>query len=216
MKSYRMKRIGMKKICITNPPDRRRTLQALLAASALPALAPLNCLAQGLTDVATLLREGSCVLMLRHAQTEAGIGDPPGFQLAQCSTQRNLSDEGRAQSIRIRQWFATRKLAASSVQSSAWCRCKDTATLAFGAYELLPALNSTFDSRGSQAAQTRALQERLKIVRKGQFEVWVTHQVNISAMTGEGPAMGEAFVVRLVDSRSDGAPAHILARTRFI
>ena len=189
--------------------NRRETLQTLLAASCLPALSSH---AQSAPDVSTLLRAGGCVLMLRHAQTEAGIGDPPDFQLNQCSTQRNLSDEGKAQSKRIGQWFAARKLVASSVQSSAWCRCKDTATLAFGRYELLPALNSTFDSRSSQATQTEALRERLKGIRAGQFEVWVTHQVNISSMTGEGPAMGEAFVVK---SGTGGPPGLLLARTRF-
>ena len=212
----------MKKICIKNPLNRRRTVQALLAASALPALATFNGFAQSPADVAALLREGGCVLMLRHAQTEAGIGDPPNFQLGQCSTQRNLSDEGRAQSTSIRQWFAARQLVANSVRSSAWCRCKDTATLAFGDYALLPALNSTFDSRGSQAAQTQTLLERLKTVRAGQFEVWVTHQVNISAMTGEGPAMGEAFVIKLANvgtgigaGAAAKAPAQVLARTSF-
>ena len=196
-----------------NPFTRRRTLQTLLAASVLPTLGSHT---QGASDVAVLLREGGCVLMLRHAQTEAGIGDPPNFQLSQCSTQRNLSDEGRAQSTRIRQWFTTRKLAASSVQSSAWCRCKDTATLAFGGYDLLPALNSTFDSRSSQAAQIEAMLDRLKAIRAGQFEVWVTHQVNISALTGEGPAMGEAFVVKLTTTGSAGSPGRILARTSFV
>ena len=195
-----------------NPLTRRRTLQTLLAASALPTLGSHS---QSPPDAAALLREGACVLMLRHAQTEAGIGDPPNFQLSQCSTQRNLSDEGRVQSTRIRQWFASRKLAASSVQSSAWCRCKDTAMLAFGSYDLLPALNSTFESNNNQAAQTETLRERLRAIRTGQFEVWVTHQVNIIALTGEGPAMGEAFVVRLATSGSAGSPGRMLARTSF-
>ena len=190
--------------------NRRETLQTFLAASALPTLSSY---AQSLPDVAALLREGGCVLMLRHAQTEAGVGDPPNFQLSQCSTQRNLSDEGRAQSKRIGLWFTSRKLAVGSVQSSAWCRCKDTATLAFGRFDLLPALNSTFDSRSSQATQAEALRERLKGIRSGQFEVWVTHQVNISSMTGEGPAMGEAFVVKL---GSGSSPGRVLARTSFV
>ena len=189
--------------------NRRETLQTLLASSCLPALSSH---AQSAPDVSTLLRAGGCVLMLRHAQTEAGIGDPPNLQLDQCRTQRNLSDEGRAQSRRIGQWFAARKLVASSVQSSAWCRCKDTATLAFGRYDLLPALNSTFESRSSQAAQTDALRERLKGIGASLFEVWVTHQVNISAFTGEGPAMGEAFVVKL---GTGGLPGRVLARTSF-
>lgn len=192
--------------------NRRKTLQTLLATCSLPALPVLSSYAQSPPDVAALLRTGGCVLMLRHAQTEAGIGDPPNFQLDQCSTQRNLSDEGKAQSRRIGQWFADRKLAVSSVQSSAWCRCKDTAMLAFGKYQLLPALNSTFEGRSSQAAQTGALRERLNGIAAGQFEIWVTHQVNISAFTGEGPAMGEAFVVKL---GAGGSPGLVLARTRF-
>ena len=190
--------------------NRRQTLQTIVATSALPSAFMLH--AQGTPDVAALLRAGGCVLMLRHAQTEAGVGDPPNFQLSQCSTQRNLSDEGRAQSIRIGQWFAARELVVSSVQSSAWCRCKDTAELAFGRFEVLPALNSTFDSRGNQAAQTEALRQRLKGIRAGQFEVWVTHQVNTSSFTGEGPAMGEAFVVI---QGAGGAPGRVLARTSF-
>ncbi|NQW93776.1 MAG: histidine phosphatase family protein [Polaromonas sp.] len=190
--------------------NRRQTLQTIMAASALPSAFMLG--AQDRPDAAALLRAGECVLMLRHAQTEAGVGDPPNFQLSQCSTQRNLSGEGRAQSIRIGQWFAARKLVVGSVQSSAWCRCKDTAGLAFGQFEVLPALSSTFDSRGNQVAQTEAMRQRLKGIRAGQFEVWVTHQVNIYSFTGEGPSMGEAFVVKLA---AVGAPGRVLARTSF-
>jgi len=193
-----------------NRLNRRSVLQTLLAASALPAALTLR--AQGTPDVAGLLRLGGCVLMLRHAQTVAGTGDPPNFQLDQCNTQRNLSDEGRDQSKRIGQWFTARKLAVGSVQSSAWCRCKDTATLAFGRFDLLAALNSTFETRSDQAAQTEALRERLTGIRTGQFEVWVTHQVNIASMTGEVPAMGEAFVVKLGSASS---PGRVLARTSF-
>ena len=130
-----------------NRLNRRHVLQTLLAASAIPAASTLR--AQSARDVAALLRAGACVLMLRHAQTVAGVGDPPGFQLDQCSTQRNLSDKDRGQAKRIGQWFTARQLAIGSVQSSAWCRCKDTATLAFGHFDLLPALNSTFDSRNT-------------------------------------------------------------------
>ena len=193
-----------------NRLNRRHALQTLLAAGAMPSAFSLP--AQSAPDVAALLRAGGCVLMLRHAQTVAGIGDPPDFQLDQCSTQRNLSDEGRDQSKRIGQWCIARKLAVTSVQSSAWCRCKDTATLAFGRFDLLAALNSTFDSRSSQTAQTEVLRDRLKGVRAGQFEVWVTHQVNITAMTGEVPAMGEAFVVK---PGSANSPGRVVARTNF-
>lgn len=168
--------------------------------SALAAVAA--CLAQAPSSaqdkaqaVATLLKAGGCVLMLRHARTEAGVGDPPGFTLGNCRTQRNLSDEGRAQSRRLGAWFQAQGLRPRAVQSSAWCRCVDTATLAFHAPQLLPALNSTFDTPDKQPAQTQALKTLLGGVPSGQFEVWVTHQVNMTDLCGAYPGLGEGFVV---------------------
>jgi phosphohistidine phosphatase SixA len=171
--------------------NRRLTLHMLAAASAhhaLPLLAATPALA-------ALLRTGDCVLVMRHAQTVAGVGDPPEFRLDECSTQRNLSDAGRAQSVRIGQWFKANQLQPRSVQTSAWCRCKDTAELAFGKYTVLSALNSTFDNQASPDAQTKALRTRLNDIPAGQFDVWVTHQVNITALTGEFTSMGEALVI---------------------
>ena len=164
------------------------------------------------TDVAMELRKGACALVLRHAQTEAGIGDPPGFRLDQCSTQRNLSDKGREQATQIGRWFKANALKPSSVQSSTWCRCKETADLAFGQHAVLGALNSTFNNPSSQdgqteAAQTQELRARLKNIPVGQFVVWVTHQVNITALTGEFAAMGEAVVA--------SSQGRLLGRTFF-
>ena len=147
------------------------------------------------------------MVVLRHAQTVPGIGDPPDFNLSQCSTQRNLSEEGKAQAKRIGQWFKTNNLQPRSVQTSAWCRCKDTAELAFGKYTELAALNSTFENRPDQDAQTKALRTRLGYLRANQFEVWVTHQVNITALTGESASMGEALVIN--------SKAKVLARAVF-
>ncbi|MEO8013547.1 histidine phosphatase family protein [Polaromonas sp.] len=143
------------------------------------------------------LRAGACVVLLRHAQTDPGIGDPPGFRLDRCSTQRNLSTEGRAQAGRIGQWFKSRGLEPRVVQSSAWCRCKDTAELAFGRHKVWPALNSFFVESRTRDAQTAQLRAALKNMPSGTFEVWVTHQVNMTALTGEGMAMGEALVLDL-------------------
>ena len=178
-------------------------MQILAAASAHHALPLLA----AKPDLPALLRTGDCVLVMRHAQTAAGVGDPPDYRLDQCSTQRNLSDEGRAQAVRIGQWFKTHQLLPRSVQTSAWCRCKDTAELAFGKYTVLSALNSTFDNRASQDAQTKALRTRLDYIPTGQFEVWVTHQVNITALTAESTSMGEALVI--------SNKARVLGRTLF-
>jgi phosphohistidine phosphatase SixA len=148
--------------------------------------------------VAERLREGRCAVLLRHGQTTAGIGDPPGFKLGQCSTQRNLSDEGKAASRRLGAWFKQRGLVPQAVRSSAWCRCKDTADLAFGQHVVWEPLSSTFndDWRASSAADgTAALRTALAAIPAGRFEVWVTHQVNITALTGEFVQMGEGLVI---------------------
>ncbi|MDB5886409.1 MAG: Phosphoglycerate mutase [Polaromonas sp.] len=145
--------------------------------------------------LARRLRAGACVVVLRHAQTDPGIGDPPGFRLDRCSTQRNLSDEGRRQAQSIGRWFASRSLAPQAVQSSAWCRCRDTADLAFGRHAVWPALNSFFGQRGAADPQTAQLRAALQRVPAGQFEVWVTHQVNVTELTGEGIAMGEGLIL---------------------
>ena len=145
--------------------------------------------------LAERLRAGACVVLLRHAQTDSGIGDPPGFRLDRCSTQRNLSAEGRIQAQSIGQWFTARSLVPRAVKSSIWCRCQDTADLAFGQHQVWPALNSFFDQRGDGDAQTAQLRTVLKRMPAGRFEVWVTHQVNVTALTGEGIAMGEALIL---------------------
>ena len=137
---------------------------------------------------------GGAVLLLRHAQTEAGLGDPPGMRLSDCSTQRNLSDAGRAQSRALGAWWRAQGLPPPKVLSSQWCRCLDTARLAFGQAEPWTALNSTFAGQGQPEVQRQQVLERLR-QRSAQPQVWVTHQVIMTAVTGEYPAMGEGFAV---------------------
>jgi phosphohistidine phosphatase SixA len=144
-----------------------------------------------------LLRNGGHVLLMRHAVTEPGIGDPPQFRLDDCSTQRNLSAEGRAQAVRVGRLLAERRVAISAVLSSRWCRCLDTARLAFGQTTPEPALDSFFGERSAQSApQTVAARTRIRGFRGPGNLMMVTHQVNITALTGEHPAMGEILVVR--------------------
>ncbi len=181
--------------------------RSLLGAGAGALLLPRAVPAQPADPVAGVIRAGGCVVLIRHAQTVAGVGDPEGFRVDLCSTQRNLSEEGRAQARRIGQWFVAQGLKPRAVQSSAWCRCKDTADLAFGRHVVWPALNSFFDRRDSQAAQTAQLRSALARIPAGQFEVWVTHQVNMTALTGEGMSMGEGLVV--------GAQGKMMARSTF-
>jgi phosphohistidine phosphatase SixA len=142
------------------------------------------------------LREGGHAVLIRHAATEPGLGDPPNFRLGDCSTQRNLSAAGRDDARRLGAAFRERKVPVAGVLSSGWCRCQDTARLAFGEYEVWAPLNSFFSNGDREGAQTRALAERLGDIPARSNLVLVTHQVNITAATGVFPAPGDLVVVR--------------------
>jgi len=107
-------------------------------------------------DVAALLRRGVVVVAFRHALAP-GTFDPPHFKLGDCRTQRNLSAEGRDQARRLGAWFAAQGLRPDSVRSSPWCRCMDTATLAFGAAQPWEALASPVGSPETTTADRLAL-----------------------------------------------------------
>lgn len=142
-----------------------------------------------------MLRTGGYVLLMRHAQTVEGTGDPPGYSLDDCKTQRNLSEAGRAQARRTGEAFRARGIALDEVRSSAWCRCLDTARLAFGAATVWPPLNSFFDAPERRPQQTTDVQALIGNVKPPKNLMLVTHQVNITALTGEAVASGEIFVV---------------------
>lgn len=136
------------------------------------------------------------VVLFRHALAPGG-GDPPGFKLHDCSTQRNLSDEGRQQALRIGQAFRSRGVAVAAVWSSQWCRTRDTADLAFPGQRIdQPAFNSFFSLPDAALAQTRSAQALLAGWRGPGVLVVVTHQVNITALTGIVLASGEGVVAR--------------------
>lgn len=144
------------------------------------------------------LREGGGVVLLRHAQTEPGVGDPPGFRLDDCSSQRQLSAQGREQARRIGERFRDAGIQPVAVFSSAWCRSRETAQLAFPQLPVrhLSALDSFFDDPSQRAQRVTDMRQALRDVAPGSVIVWVSHQVNVTALTGEVPAMGEGFVLR--------------------
>jgi broad specificity phosphatase PhoE len=141
------------------------------------------------------LRAGGHVVLIRHAITTPGVGDPPGMRLDDCATQRNLTDEGRAHARRVGEAVRARGVPVARVLSSPWCRCLETARLAFGPPEVWTALNNLFDRpqhRAEQVAQLRALAGE---VRGGGNVVLVTHGSTIAALTGIQPAPAEMVVL---------------------
>jgi len=153
-------------------------------------------------EAAKRLSGGGFVLMMRHSRTVPGTGDPPGFDLEKCATQRNLSDVGRAQARKLGQAFAQAGIPLAEARHSQWCRCRDTAQLAFG--EVLPvtdlkALNSTFAGQGDPAAQQAALKEAAGALAPDTNVIWVTHQVIVSSATGLWASQGDVLATRLLD-----------------
>jgi Histidine phosphatase superfamily (branch 1) len=177
---------------------RRHVLAAGLAWPLLPALAADD-------DVAQLLTAGGVLIAFRHALAP-GTFDPPNFKPGVCSTQRNLNDEGRAQARRIGEWFQARALKPARVRSSPWCRCLDTASLAFGQAEPWAALGSPRGASESTNAESLASLRRALVaasVPGRPFEAWVTHMFVLSDLAGTNTASGEGLVLR---AEGDGRP----------
>ncbi len=190
----------------------RRRLAGLLAATGLLAAGQLTlprraqAAGVGLPEAARRLARGPHVLLMRHAITEPGVGDPPGYRLDDCASQRNLSAEGREQSRRIGAALRAAGVTLGEVRASAWCRCRDTAQLAFGRHEVWPALNSFFDDRAAEPGRTAELRAFVAAHRGGTVPMMVTHQVNITAATGLYAGFGQVVAVP-----ADGGPAFALA-----
>ena len=142
-----------------------------------------------------VLRAGGHVVMIRHATTTPGVGDPPGFRLEDCATQRNLSEEGRREATDLGAAFKARGIPVAAVLSSRWCRCLETAHLAFGLATPWPILDSQFHDASRADAQAAALKERIAAHRGPGNLVLVTHGANIRNWTGVHPAQGEALIL---------------------
>lgn len=141
------------------------------------------------------LRSGGHALLLRHALAP-GTGDPPNFVLGDCATQRNLSAEGREQARRLGAAIRAAGVAVDEVLSSRWCRALETARLMdLGPVVPFPPIDSFFQDRGEGPAQTRETEAFLAGLGS-RTAVLVTHQVNITALTGIVPRSGEGIVVK--------------------
>jgi phosphohistidine phosphatase SixA len=163
----------------------------------LVALALLACadLALANDELWDLLRKGGHVVLIRHPLTEPGAGDPAGFRLEDCSTQRNLSEEGRSHARRIGEAFRLHRIPVDRVLSSPWCRCVEAASLAFGKAEILPALSNLFGRSDNRQKQVTELTAMASQPRAGGNLVLVTHASTILALTRVPVNMGEIMVL---------------------
>lgn len=158
---------------------------------------------------AARLADGGYVVMYRHALAP-GTGDPPNFALGDCSTQRNLNDAGREQARAIGAALREAGVKDPRVLTSRWCRARDTAELlGFGEPEPYPPLDSFFQRSGQREPATEAVRDFVAgLPADGPVVILVTHQVNITALTGVFPSSGEGVVL---EGRG-GGPVGVVGR----
>lgn len=148
------------------------------------------------------LRDGKAFAIMRHALAP-GTGDPDNFKINDCTTQRNLSDIGRKQAIKIGNRFRRNGIQKANVFTSQWCRCRETAKLLdLGPAIDLPPLNSFFQNFERREPQTQQLLQWLKNDRPDGVVILSTHQVNVCALTGQFTSSGEIVVAQLTNDKT--------------
>lgn len=147
----------------------------------------------------SILNTPGTALLIRHALAP-GVGDPTGFVLEECASQRNLSEQGKAQAKAIGQQLQTAGIDAALIYSSRWCRCLETAELLnLGEVIPLPALDSFFQSPDAttKSAQTEQWRTHLHQTHQQTPRIYITHQVNLTALMGGFSQSGAGMVVRV-------------------
>ncbi len=141
------------------------------------------------------LKDGKKLIFIRHAYAP-GSGDPNNFNLNDCSTQRNLSKEGRKQAEHIGEFFRDRNIKIDKVLSSEWCRCQETAKIAFKKFSTNSFLNSFYSEKFSKnkKSQMKNLKKYIDNWNENGNLVLVTHYVVISEALGYSPSSGEIVI----------------------
>ena len=148
------------------------------------------------SNVWNLWKQPGVHAIMRHASAP-GFGDPEGFTLGDCNTQRNLSASGREEARKLGETIRSQGIMPTAIYSSQWCRCLHTAEeLKLGKVQALPALNSFFQGRGNSTEQTTALKKHLATLKPTDKVLYVTHQVNTTALTGIYPDSGEVVLFK--------------------
>ena len=153
--------------------------------------------AASLDEAIATLKPGGRILLMRHAQTTPGVGDPEGYTLDNCASQRNLNDEGKVQSRALGEKLAAAGVEVGRALSSVWCRSIDTARLILESagqtevvVERYEPLNSTWDERSASEARATAVVKTISEWRGPGTLLMVSHGINISAIIGRAPPQG--------------------------
>jgi len=146
-------------------------------------------------NIVEILKKENNIIFIRHA-IAPGNGDPPNFDILDCSTQRNLSKEGELQALKIGKFFKENDINFTKVISSEWCRCKDTAKFAFKNFEVFSSLNSFYDAKfaDNKEEQIKNLKKYVKEWKGEDNLVLITHYVVILAVLDKGTSSGEILI----------------------
>ena len=141
------------------------------------------------------LKQGGKLIFIRHAYAPGG-GDPINFDINVCNTQRNLNNSGRNQADKIGSLFKDNNISTDKVYSSEWCRCKETALIAFNQFETKKFLNSFFSSKFAQNknSQIKSFKKFIKSWDGKKNLIFVTHYVFISEILDYTPSSGEIII----------------------
>ena len=141
------------------------------------------------------------IVFLRHALAP-GVGDPLAFIKEDCSTQRNLNNEGRLQARLIGDYLRQSNIRFSEILTSEWCRCIDTAKeLDIGKWKTFSGLNSFFQGHEKKYLVVNKLRKKIKSLKSSDFVLFVTHQVVITEITGEVPRSGEMVLYNSITKK---------------
>ena len=168
---------------------RARALATAIALLVLPAAAHAS------EPLWALLKAGGQAILIRHAVTTPGVGDPAGMRLDDCASQRNLTDAGRAHARRVGEAFRARGIVVDRLLTSPWCRCIETARLAWGPAEPWTPLGNLFGRPERQAEQVREMRALVSEPRSGGNLGLVSHGSTIAALTGVSPDPAEMVIV---------------------
>jgi phosphohistidine phosphatase SixA len=170
-------------------------------------LVVLGLSAPSLADEAGIasLKAGGHVAMVRHGLTTPGSGDPLGFKLEDCATQRNLIDQGREESRKLGRLLRDRGIAVDRVLSSEWCRCIETAELiAVGKVEKASPLNNLFGRPQNRAKQVEEMRELIAKWNGPGTLLLVTHGATMGALMGINPETAAGVVLAPAPGTADG------------
>jgi phosphohistidine phosphatase SixA len=147
------------------------------------------------TNLIKELKKGNKIIFIRHAYAP-GEGDPDNFDINDCDTQRNLNNKGKEQAKKIGDFFKYNQIPFDGVYSSEWCRCKDTAFIAFKNFKNQKFLNSFFSHKflKNKNKQIKNLKKFIKKSQTSKNIIFVTHYVVILEVLNYAPGSGEIVI----------------------